>query len=582
MNPKHIIKNKGAQIFALVIALVAGVLVSYAFIAKADPGVSVFPTTLEVTEGGTTGFSVNLDTIPTDPVTITPVYDPTLFTVTPSSATVTDTGSTLFSVETLANDDYTGNIGETITFDVTSSDVTYNGLGVASVDLTILDDDIPGVTVEIGGRARTVTISEGSPSTISVVLDRAPASDVTVAMTSGGIVLIDPASLVFTPLNWDTPQTVTLTVEDDAVDLGNRSDSISFSVTSDDPDYNGLAVNDLTGIQIADNDTVVPSTLTLSDTRTNVMLSTGFVDVTVALAAMPSSDATVYARLESGAYATIAPESLVFTARDWDTPQTIRISASSGAGTSDTINFSLYSCVEGGKLGPICSTDRLDETIAVSIVDDSSDDKPEDDSSGGDDDGDTPTPAPVRSNGANVSKAIVLREVAQQTTKSSTPSPTSSRASASPSSTTGSSSSRILAPGVKDSEVIALQKILNVALASRLQVDGIYGEATKKAVTALQLGTGIKADGIVGPATRSTIDVLKTAVSEESPSSLQVGSRGDRVRILQRLLAVKGIAVSVDGIFGPMTQNAIVQFQMERGLTIDGIAGPQTFLELQK
>ena len=52
------------------------------------------------------------------------------------------------------------------------------------------------------------------------------------------------------------------------------------------------------------------------------------------------------------------------------------------------------------------------------------------------------------------------------------------------------------------------------------------------------------------------------------------------VRPLQQLLQARGYNVAVDGIFGPVTEGAVKDFQQSKGLTADGIAGPQTWPKL--
>jgi peptidoglycan hydrolase-like protein with peptidoglycan-binding domain len=52
------------------------------------------------------------------------------------------------------------------------------------------------------------------------------------------------------------------------------------------------------------------------------------------------------------------------------------------------------------------------------------------------------------------------------------------------------------------------------------------------------------------------------------------------VRPLQQLLRARGHAVAVDGVFGPQTETAVKAFQQSRGLTADGIVGPQTWPQL--
>ncbi|MHB1392380.1 MAG: cell wall hydrolase [Clostridia bacterium] len=58
---------------------------------------------------------------------------------------------------------------------------------------------------------------------------------------------------------------------------------------------------------------------------------------------------------------------------------------------------------------------------------------------------------------------------------------------------------------------------------------------------------------------------------------LQFGSRGTSVVKLQQTLKTKGyLAGSTDGIYGKMTENAVIKFQQANRLRIDGIAGRET------
>jgi hypothetical protein len=53
---------------------------------------------------------------------------------------------------------------------------------------------------------------------------------------------------------------------------------------------------------------------------------------------------------------------------------------------------------------------------------------------------------------------------------------------------------------------------------------------------------------------------------------LKLGSKGEDVKTLQ-----KELNITVDGDFGPITQNAVIKFQKEYGLIADGIVGPVTW-----
>jgi peptidoglycan hydrolase-like protein with peptidoglycan-binding domain len=59
--------------------------------------------------------------------------------------------------------------------------------------------------------------------------------------------------------------------------------------------------------------------------------------------------------------------------------------------------------------------------------------------------------------------------------------------------------------------------------------------------------------------------------------------RGDDVfpvRPLQQLLRARNHPVAVDGSFGPQTESAVEAFQQSKGLTADGIVGPNTWPKL--
>ncbi len=101
----------------------------------------------------------------------------------------------------------------------------------------------PGVTLGTGGGL--TTSEDGGAATFSVQLDTPPTDVVTISLSSS-----DPSegtvsaqSLVFTPSNWDIPQTVTVTGVNDSIVDGNISYSIQLQATSaGDPGYSGLVI----------------------------------------------------------------------------------------------------------------------------------------------------------------------------------------------------------------------------------------------------------------------------------------------------------------------------------------------------
>lgn len=57
---------------------------------------------------------------------------------------------------------------------------------------------------------------------------------------------------------------------------------------------------------------------------------------------------------------------------------------------------------------------------------------------------------------------------------------------------------------------------------------------------------------------------------------LRNGSKGDAVKWLQAELNLEGYGLSVDGIYGAKTTQAVKDYQQRKGLKVDGLAGPVT------
>ena len=100
-------------------------------------------------------------------------------------------------------------------------------------------------------------------------------------------------------------------------------------------------------------------------------------------------------------------------------------------------------------------------------------------------------------------------------------------------------------------------------------IDGVYGPATRTAVSAFQGGKGLVTDGIVGPATWAALIVPVSA-----------GSSGQAVLAVQGQLRSQGWHLVVDGTFGPQTTATVRDFQLARCLVPDGVVGTVTWQTL--
>lgn len=126
--------------------------------------------------------------------------------------------------------------------------------------------------------------------------------------------------------------------------------------------------------------------------------------------------------------------------------------------------------------------------------------------------------------------------------------------------------------GDTDNNVYAIQYLLRQRGYTNLIADGTFGSETKEKVKNFQNKNGIEEEekGIVG---QETWEELIVTVSQ--------GNNGDAVKAVQYLLAKKyGYSLEVDGIFGPLTVEAVKSFQSKQGLTADGVVGPLTWQKL--
>lgn len=107
---------------------------------------------------------------------------------------------------------------------------------------------------------------------------------------------------------------------------------------------------------------------------------------------------------------------------------------------------------------------------------------------------------------------------------------------------------------------------------------GVFGEGTEAAVRAFQQARGLPSDGIVGDDTWHALVAASYRLGDRMLYVTRPLLEGDDVRELQRRLSRLGFdAGHDDGLYGTQTFEAVREFQLNVGLAVDGIAGPESF-----
>jgi hypothetical protein len=291
----------------------------------------------DVTEGGATdSYTVVLTSQPTHDVTIT-LSGGTQCTVSPSPLIFdANNWNTAQTVTVTAADDAVveGAHSCTITQTATSTDTSYGGIAIADVTGTITDNDTAGVLVS----KPSLTVSEsGTMESFTVQLNSEPTASITVTVGSGdtGEGAVSPVTLTFTAADWDDPQTVTLTGVNDVIIDGDINYSLTLNPEGDAA-YDALS--DTTVAATTTDDDVAGVTVSESGGGTDVTEGGAEDTLDFVLDAQPAGDVMV--TLTADGQCTVSPNPLTFTSGNWDTVQTVTVTA-----FNDDIVEGAHSCV---------------------------------------------------------------------------------------------------------------------------------------------------------------------------------------------------------------------------------------------
>eukprot|EP01062_Namystynia_karyoxenos_P026282 TRINITY_DN20469_c0_g1_i1.p1 TRINITY_DN20469_c0_g1~~TRINITY_DN20469_c0_g1_i1.p1 ORF type:complete len:3252 (+),score=1021.98 TRINITY_DN20469_c0_g1_i1:67-9822(+) len=200
----------------------------------------------------------------------------------------------------------------------------------------------------------TVSAAEGAAATFTVVLGSAPTDTVRLSVVSNDTYsgTVNPSLLTFTTGNWNTAQTVTVSMRDNNIQDG---DAI-VSITVGPPNTNDAAYAALAAVSVAatktDNDnaaiTVTPTTLVTKEDQSNAPVT-----FTVVLTSEPTAAVTISVSSSDTKEATVSASTLTFTALSWSVVQTVTVTS-----TQDSVDEAAtiaYNVV----LGPVTTTDPV-------------------------------------------------------------------------------------------------------------------------------------------------------------------------------------------------------------------------------
>ena len=329
-------------------------------VINADNDVAAFTlskTTAMLAEFGTETFTLHLKSRPlSDVVFNISAGDSDEISVSPSSLTFTaaDGWQTKKTVTVTGLDDFRidGSQSSTITvsIDPDKSNDFFDALADKTVTVITTDDDVAAfVIVESDGNS--IVDEAGASDSFTVILKSQPDSDVVIhlANSDAGELGVSPASLIFTSVNWNVPQIVNLTGEDDLFDDGDQSTTVTLSVDAANSDNNfDFMSSQIVNVITADDDSspVITASQTLSvneDALNNASLGT--VSVSDADAGTTYSNWTIISGNADGVFAINSISGVITVVDnsklDFETIQTYSL----GISVSDGINTSLVESV---------------------------------------------------------------------------------------------------------------------------------------------------------------------------------------------------------------------------------------------
>lgn len=148
----------------------------------------------------------------------------------------------------------------------------------------------------------------------------------------------------------------------------------------------------------------------------------------------------------------------------------------------------------------------------------------------------------------------------------------------------------VIAYGEISDNVRLMQQALKDKGYFNSEPDGVFGPETLIAICQFQSDQGLTVDGNAGDKTLTALydddgtadaTTTKTYVSNNDSGALRYGSHGNRVKQLQSALDRAGYYNGlIDGDFRSVTESAVIAYQRDHYLYVDGVVGSETWTSL--
>ena len=325
-------------------------------------------TSLTLVEGGIQEtFTVKLSQQPLADVTVNLDFDSSEVSVTPEDITFNSSNYNnprQIQVKALVDE-----FGE----GVHSSELLLRALGSGYDTVAVVRVNISegGINISPGALSLTEDSSNNSSSLqLSLTAPPGDGNTVDISITTDSQLTSNHGSISFNNNNWDTAQSVTITVIDDTdIEAASYESEVIFEASSGSDVYDGLKKT--VNVSIADNDA---GALDLSQTSLAVQeAGMGSDNFTIALSKAPLSgtQVTVTVSLADSAdsgQVTLTPNltQFVFTPSNWSTAQTVGVQAVNDSFDENNTHSILLNVASSGAGSGF---DGLTENVTVNITD---------------------------------------------------------------------------------------------------------------------------------------------------------------------------------------------------------------------